>query len=113
MQNNHIDYIELGATNLSEIKEFYTSVFGWEFTDFGDDYVAFKNSGTKGGFAKVSEVAKGGTLVVLYHEDLESIQADIEKAGGTISKEVFQFPGGKRFQFSDPAGNELAVWSDK
>ncbi|MDN3666698.1 VOC family protein [Algibacter miyuki] len=110
MKNNHINYIELYAHNLEAIKTFYQYCFDWEFTDYGPTYVAFKNSGLEGGFEYREGKIVNGALVVLFHEDLMSIKAKIEQAGGRISKGIFSFPGGNRFQFLDPSGNELAVW---
>lgn len=113
MNNNHINYVEFKAKNLEAIKEFYTKAFGWEFTDYGPTYTAFSNSGLQGGFALSEDETVNGALVVLYHDDLESIQDTITSLDGKISQEIFSFPGGRRFHFLDPAGNELAIWSDK
>jgi predicted enzyme related to lactoylglutathione lyase len=113
VKNNHIDYIELKAKDLEEIKAFYSGVFGWLFTDYGPDYVSFSECGLNGGFEKSDEEIVNGALIILYHSDLETIQAEVAAAGGTIVKEIFSFPGGRRFHFTDPAGNELAIWSDK
>lgn len=113
MKNNHINYVEFKAKDLEAIKKFYRQAFGWNFTDYGPTYVAFSDSGLDGGFEKSDEKIVNGALVVLYHQKLEEIRARIVEAGGKISKEIFSFPGGRRFHFLDPAGNELAVWSDK
>jgi predicted enzyme related to lactoylglutathione lyase len=113
MKNNHINYVEFKAKDLVKVKEFYTSCFTWSFTDYGPDYVAFDESGLQGGFEKSEEKIVNGALVILYHQDLKKIKETIIKNGGTISKDIFAFPGGKRFHFVDPAGNELAIWSDK
>lgn len=113
MKNNHIDYIEFKAKDLEEIKRFYHLSFGWLFTDYGPTYVSFSKSGISGGFEKTEENITSGTLIVLYHQDLKSIKDKIIKSGGTISKDIFSFPGGRRFHFIDPSGNELAVWSEK
>ena len=113
MENNQINYIEFKARNLSEVKKFYTKAFQWLFTDYGPNYTAFSESGLEGGFEKSDEEIVQGALVVLYHEKLEEIKTTIVDAGGSINKEIFSFPGGRRFHFLDPAGNELAVWSDK
>lgn len=112
-KNNCINYVEFKANNLEEAKTFYTTCFGWKFKDYGPDYVSFKKSGLKGGFEKTDKTIVNGVLVVLYHKKLSEIQDRIVKAGGKISKEIFSFPGGNRFHFMDPSGNELAVWSDK
>ena len=113
MNNNHINYIEFKAKNLEEIKEFYMNAFGWEFTDYGPTYTAFSNSGLQGGFEQSNNPIGNGALIVLYHEDLEGIQHHVKALHGRISKDIFSFPGGRRFHFLDPAGNELAIWSDK
>ena len=113
MKDNHINYVEFKAADLEAIKQFYHQVFGWVFTDYGPTYTAFADSGLEGGFEKTSDAIINGTLIVLYHQDLPSIQKKIKEAGGKISRNIFSFPGGKRFHFVDPAGNELAVWSDK
>ncbi len=112
MKNNHINYVELKANDLEKVKQFYHQSFGWSFTDYGPTYVAFSESGLDGGFEKTDEDIINGALIVLYHQDLGSIQAKIIEAGGKISKDIFSFPGGRRFHFIDPVGNELAVWSD-
>lgn len=111
--NNHINYVEFKAKDLQEIKSFYQKSFNWNFKDYGPDYIAFSNSGLEGGFERSEERIINGALVVLYHNNLENIKETILNNKGVISKEIFTFPGGRRFQFIDPAGNELAVWSDK
>ncbi len=111
-KNNHINYIEFKTNNIKAVKAFYNKVFDWVFTDFGPDYTAFSNSGLQGGFEQSDEAITIGPLVVLYHEDLDLIKAAVIDAGGSISKDIFAFPGGSRFHFLDPSGNELAVWSD-
>lgn len=110
---NHIDYVEFKAADLAAIKKFYSSVFGWNFTDYGPTYTAFENSGLSGGFELSKDPIITGALIVLYHDDLEKCMAKIKENGGVISRNIFSFPGGKRFHFIDPAGNELAIWSDK
>lgn len=113
MENNRINYIEFKANDLAKIKEFYGQAFGWTFTDYGPDYIAFSDSGLDGGFEHTEKEISNGVLVVLYHENLEGIQEKVLESGGTIVKEIFSFPGGRRFHFTDPSGNELAIWSDK
>lgn len=112
-KDNHINYIELQANDLKATKAFYSECFDWDFTDYGDTYIAFSNSGLQGGFEKTDNKIINGALVVLYHKDLNTIKKKIIAANGKISMDTFEFPGGKRFQFIDPSGNELAVWSDK
>ena len=111
--NTHINYVEFRAHDLEQIKAFYHRAFGWSFTDYGPTYVAFSDSGLEGGFDKTDEPIVNGALVVLYHENLEQIEKSVVEAGGIISKAIFSFPGGRRFHFTDPSGNELAIWSDK
>lgn len=113
MKNNHINYVEFRAGDLESIKQFYHRSFGWSFTDYGPTYTAFSESGLEGGFEQTNDAIVNGALIVLYHEALEDIKNKIMENGGKISKAVFSFPGGRRFHFMDPAGNELAVWSDK
>jgi predicted enzyme related to lactoylglutathione lyase len=112
-KNNRIDYIEFPATNIAVTKTFYTATFGWAFTDWGPDYVSFEDGRMSGGFAKVQSISGNGVFVVLYATDLEKTEAIVVKNGGKITKAPFTFPGGRRFHFTDPNGNELAVWSEK
>lgn len=111
--NNHINYVEFKAKNLEDIKRFYSSCFNWVFTDYGPTYIAFAESGIEGGFEKTENPIVNGVLIVLYHENLDTIKNKIIAANGIISIDIFSFPGGRRFQFLDPSGNELAVWSNK
>jgi predicted enzyme related to lactoylglutathione lyase len=108
-----VDYIEFPATDIAKTKAFYAGVFGWKFTDYGPDYTSFEDGRLAGGFWKKDAVTAGGPLVVLYAADLAATQAKVAAADGAIVKEIFPFPGGRRFHFADPSGNELAVWSDK
>ena len=106
-----IDYVELTVTDFERAKTFYGSAFGWAFEDRGDDYVAFSRAGLEGGFSKAEAPSpRGGVLVVLYADDLEAAETAVEAAGGTIVERL-RFPGGRRFHFTDPSGNELAVWT--
>jgi predicted enzyme related to lactoylglutathione lyase len=113
MQSNHINYVEFKAHDLEKIKTFYQHTFGWTFTDYGLTYTSFAESGIFGGFEKTEEPIVNGALIVLYHENLDKCKNSIIEAGGNISKDIFSFPGGRRFHFADPSGNELAIWSDK
>ena len=113
IKDNHINYVEFKGKDLDKIKEFYIQSFDWTFTDYGPTYIAFTDSGLAGGFEKTKKEIINGVLVVLYHKNLDLIKNKIIEARGKISKNIFSFPGGRRFQFIDPSGNELAVWSDK
>ena len=112
-QDRRIDYVEFLTTNLSDTRRFYSEVFGWEFTDYGPEYTSFNDGRLRGGFAVASKVAPGGPLIVLYAKNLADVEAGIKNHGGRIVRETFEFPGGRRFHFADPAGNELAVWSER
>ena len=109
---SQIDYIELPATDISATKQFYNSAFGWKFEDYGPDYTSFFDGRLAGGFTRGIPGPARGLLLVIYASDLAAAQKKIESAGGKIVKEIFSFPGGRRFHFADPNGNELAVWSD-
>jgi predicted enzyme related to lactoylglutathione lyase len=108
-----IDYIELPTTDISESKRFYGEVFGWRFQDYGPDYASLEDGRLAGGFRKEAAVKPGGPLVIMYSRELEATERSVREAGGWIVKEIFSFPGGRRFHFADPSGNELAVWSDR
>ncbi len=112
-QDRRVDYIEFPTTNIEETKRFYSEVFDWEFTDYGPNYTSFSDGRLAGGFGVAPEVQAGGPLVVLYSTNLSEIEARISESGGQIVREIFEFPGGRRFHFTDPSGNELAVWSDQ
>ncbi|WP_088329404.1 VOC family protein [Lacimicrobium sp. SS2-24] len=110
-----INYVEFPATQLEQSKAFFSETFGWEFTDYGPDYTAFSEAGIDGGFFRSdlsAQVSTGSALIVLYTHDLEATQHKVQEYGGKISKAIFAFPGGRRFHFTDPSGNEFAVWSD-
>ena len=111
--NRRIDYIEIDATDIAATKRFYTDCFGWKFTDYGPDYTSFDDGRMTGGFRKAGRAAKGSVLIVIFAVDLAAVEAKVRAAGGKIVKPVFEFPGGRRFHFTDPSGNELAVWSDR
>lgn len=113
--HHEINYIEIAVTDLAEAKRFYSAAFDWEFNDYGPTYAGIKKSdgGESGGLRLQPEVKTGGPLVILYSNDLEATLARVRDAVGTISQEPFEFPGGRRFHFKDPSGNELAVWSER
>lgn len=111
-----INYVEFPSRNLSATKVFFQQAFGWAFVDYGPEYTAFSNQGLDGGFYQAdmqSQVSQGAALIVLFSESLEATQAKVEDAGGIISTPIFEFPGGRRFHFTEPSGNEMAVWSDR
>ncbi|WP_026317697.1 VOC family protein [Algicola sagamiensis] len=111
-----ISYVEFAAKDLSATKVFFQTTFGWKFEDYGPEYTAFHESGLAGGFYQASLCAqadKGSALIVLYSHDLEATLQKVLDGGGALKKEIFSFPGGRRFHFIEPSGNELAVWSDR
>ncbi|QSZ41825.1 VOC family protein [Sulfurimonas aquatica] len=116
--NKHekINYLELPANNLEKVKGFFSSNFGWKFTDYGPEYTAFSDEGIDGGFFKSeqsSSTHNGAVLIVFYSSNLEETFSKIKNSNGKVLKEIYSFPGGRRFHFSDPCDNEYAVWSDK
>ena len=114
-ETGKINYVELPSRNLEATKRFFTDAFGWSFVDYGPEYIAIENAGLDGGFYhsdKVSTVEHGSALVILYSADLEDSVERVKSAGGCIVKNIFDFPGGQRFHFADPNGNEYAVWSE-
>ncbi len=116
MSTHHgIDYVELPAPDLAQAKQFYSAAFGWALTDYGPDYTGFASRGEgadeDGGLNPEATVGAAGPLVLLYSDDLDATVAAVRSAGGTILVEPYGFPGGRRFHFTDPAGNELGAWS--
>lgn len=110
-----INYIEIPASNIEASKAFFQQLFNWQFEDYGPDYSAFSDQGIDGGFfrssLKVSQQA-GSVLVIFYSDALDEVQKKVEAVGGTIIKPTYAFPGGRRFHFTDPSGNEFAIWSE-
>lgn len=111
-RDRRIDYVEFGATDIPRTRAFYEEVFGWRFEDYGPAYSSFQDGRIAGGFEQRSAVHGGGPLVVIYAANLEAVEQAVTRAGGTIVRPTFTFPGGRRFHFRDPSGNELAVWSE-
>ena len=109
-----IDYLELPTADLPATRAFYEAAFGWAFTEWAPSYVSFSGAGVDGGFdaTRVPADENVGPLTVLYSDDLAASQTAVEAAGGAVTKPAFEFPGGRRFHFRDPGGNELAVWSE-
>jgi uncharacterized protein len=111
--NRKINYVEFVSTDVARSRQFYSAAFGWSFQDWGPDYISFSSAtaGIDGGF-RSGEVVPGSPLIVLYASDLAATEQAIVAAGGSITVPTFEFPGGRRFHFSDGAGNVLAVWSE-
>ncbi|MEM1186782.1 MAG: VOC family protein [Planctomycetota bacterium] len=112
LPHHEINYIEITVPEVAAAKRFYGRAFGWEFNDYGPTYAGIKkqSGGEVGGFTEGERVT-GGPLLVLFSQDLESSRNEVQQAGGKLTRDIFSFPGGRRFQFTDPFGNELAVWS--
>lgn len=114
-QHEKLNYVEFGAKDLESTKSFFSSVFGWNFVDYGPEYSAFSNQGLDGGFFKAdscSQTNSGGALLVFYSADIESTLSKVVQSDGEIIRPIFEFPGGCRFHFLEPSGNEFAVWSE-
>lgn len=114
-QHGKINYIELPCRDLAATKAFFSQVFGWGFIDYGPDYMAITDAGIDGGFYKSEQCARteqGSALVVLYSDNLEHTLQQVTAAGASIKLAIFSFPGGRRFHFIEPGGNEYAVWSE-
>lgn len=113
-KHEKLDYLEYPARDLSATKAFFHRVFGWIFTDYGPDYTAFDRQGLEGGFYRsdlASTTASGAALSVFYSEDIQQTLDKVVAAGGQVNKPIFDFPGGRRFHFIEPSGNEFAVWA--
>ncbi len=114
-EHEKINYVEYPARDLGATKRFFQEVFGWVFEDYGPNYAAFSDQGLDGGFFKSEMAARasdGSALVVFYSKHLEDTLAKVMAAGGEVVKPIFSFPGGRRFHFTEPSGNEFAVWSE-
>ncbi len=111
--DRQIDYVEFNVKDIARPRGFYGEAFSWTFKDYGPDYCEFADGRLTGGFTTLGAPRPGGPLVILYADDLDATLKRVEKAGGSIVKPIFDFPGGRRFHFTDPEGYELAVWSAK
>ena len=114
--HNKVNYLEIPVKEMQQTKDFFTKAFGWGYVDYGPDYAAITDAGIDAGFFisdKTVSTDNGSVLVVLFSDALEQTEKDVTSLGGQIVKPIFSFPGGRRFHFTDPNGNEFAVWSDK
>ncbi|WP_349921699.1 VOC family protein [Aeromonas veronii] len=110
-----LNYVEFAARDLAATKAFFEGAFGWQFVDYGPDYCAFAGEGLDGGFYRAdlcSHSHQGGALLIFYSADIATTQAKVSQWGGIINRPLFDFPGGRRFHFVEPSGNEFAVWSE-
>jgi uncharacterized protein len=106
INDRRIDYVEFPATDIPATKHFYTEVFGWKFEDYGPDYTSFRDGRLAGGFTKAAQVSPAGPLIVIYATDLAGMEGKVKAAREGMVKPIFAFPGGRRFHFTDPNGNE-------
>jgi predicted enzyme related to lactoylglutathione lyase len=114
LEDSKISYVEMpGGTDLPAVKAFYAAAFGWRFVDYGPSYASFEEGGVDGGFDADPDTGVKTPLIVLFARDLEAMEAKVVAAGGVICRPIFAFPGGRRFHFTDPAGNELAVFTEE
>jgi len=110
---NRVDYVEIPVTDLDRVRDFFSSLFGWSFQQWGDDYMSFSDGRISGGFRRSTEPAPStGVLLVFFSENLERDVERVQELGGTISQSIFSFPGGRRFHFVDPVGTEYAIWGE-
>ena len=116
-RHHAIDYVELTVTDLAEAERFYGEAFGWRFTSYGPEYSGIRDprddAGEVGGLRRGEQVRPGGPLVLLFSADLDASVDAVRRAGGRVVEEPYAFPGGRRFHFADPSGNELGVWSER
>lgn len=109
-----IDYVEIPVTDPAQARDFFAVLMGWEFQEWGDDYISFNDGRLHGGFCRSDKPAPAeGVLVVFFSTDLERDRDRVVELGATISQDIFSFPGGRRFHFVDPVGNEYAIWSEE
>lgn len=112
MSDLKINYVEFASPDIAASKQFFTKAFGWGFDDYGPEYQAFADAGIDGGIDGTNNGSARAPLVILKADDLEAALKRVEDAGGVVTKPIFTFPGGRRFEFREPGGNELAVWSE-
>ncbi|WP_038876559.1 VOC family protein [Vibrio jasicida] len=114
-QHEKLNYVEFGTRDINATKQFFEQTFGWRFVDYGPEYSAFSGQGLDGDFyaaEQVSQTTNGAALLVFYSSDIHTTLAKVEQFGGQIIRPIFEFPGGCRFHFAEPSGNEFAVWSE-
>ncbi|MFV0475101.1 MAG: VOC family protein [Pikeienuella sp.] len=108
IQDLKIDYIEFYSPELEATQDFFVRAFGWSFVEYGPDYRDIQGADLGGGIERGPNKAP---LIVLRADDLEAACARLRAAGAKITREIFDFPGGRRFEFREPGGTEMAVWS--
>ena len=116
VRERRLDYVEFASRDPAASRRFFEQVFGWSFVDYGPDYTAFDDGRFHGGFFRADpQTAPPGSapLLGICADDLALALGAVLAQGGQVVKPVFAFPGGSRFQFLEPGGNELAVWSER
>lgn len=114
-EHEKLNYVEFPAKNIQATKQFFSAVFNWSFVDYGPEYSAFSGEGLDGGFFLSdlsSTTGSGSALLVFYSANIKTTLAKVEQNGGVVNRPIFEFPGGCRFHFIEPSGNEFAVWSE-
>lgn len=107
-QNPPLDYLEFTSPQMEKTQAFFTDAFGWTYIDYGPNYKDIQGAGLSG---SVERGELRAPLPVVRVDDLDAMLARVKAAGGVITKEIFEFPGGRRFQFTEPGGTEMAVWT--
>jgi predicted enzyme related to lactoylglutathione lyase len=111
-----IDYIEMPSRDLPATRQFFSALFGWSFQDYGPDYIAFDDGRMTGGFFAAEQAWSAATaapLIVFYAPQLEQTLTEVQRLGGEVTRDIFEFPGGRRFHFTAPGTGEFAIWSEK
>ncbi len=109
MAKHHVAYLGLPTTDVPATERFYGSLFDWKFQGWGESYTAFSEAGLDGGFNADPEHKTKAPLAIIQTDAIEALEAKVQTVGGRITRSTFPFPGGRRFHFTDPSGNELAV----
>jgi predicted enzyme related to lactoylglutathione lyase len=106
---DRIDYIEFPSSDRARTSAFLNAAFGWGIVSYGPDYDGLSDAGIDGGVDQAKEKV-AATMAVIRTDDLDAAEARVRAAGGAITREQFDFPGGRRFHFREPGGNEMAVY---
>jgi uncharacterized protein len=103
-----IDYVEFSSPKLEETQAFFAKAFGWEFVDYGPDYRDIQGAGLGGG---IERAANSAPIVILKSDNLEASKQTVLEAGAELVKDIYGFPGGQRFEFREPGGTIMSVWT--
>lgn len=108
-----IDYLEFPSRDGGATRRFFAAAFDWRFVDYGPAYQGIANAGIDAGIQSAAAEATAAPLAIVRVLDLDAAQQRVEQAGGVLTRPQFDFPGGRRFHFREPGGNEMAVWVAK